>query len=348
MANPEHLEILKQGAEAWNRWRQENPTVEIDFYEAKLFRANLRNVNLSEARLSRADFYNADLRGANLQGARVRRAKLEKANLNNADLRKADFRKADFREADLSDAKLRDANLEQAQLVGANLERADLTNCFIYGISAWNVKLEGANQTNLIIAPPNEPMITLDNLEVAQFIYLLINNKKIRDVINTIGKKAVLILGRFTPERKEILDSLAEALRQRGFLPIIFDFEGSHERDFTETVKILAGLSLFVIADMTNPKSNPLELQATVPDYMIPFVPIIQEGENPFSMFIDLQQKYDWVMPVLEYDTKENLLATIGDAIIGPAVKKHDELVEKKTESLKVHNVKDFLSKGNV
>jgi hypothetical protein len=35
----------------------------------------------------------------------------------------------------------------------------------------------------------------------------------------------------------------------------------------------------FVIADVTNPKSSPLELQAVVPDYQIPFVPIIQEPE---------------------------------------------------------------------
>jgi hypothetical protein len=27
-----------------------------------------------------------------------------------------------------------------------------------------------------------------------------------------------------------------------------------------------------------------------MPDYMIPFVPIIQESEEPFSMFSDLKQ----------------------------------------------------------
>ena len=40
---------------------------------------------------------------------------------------------------------------------------------------------------------------------------------------------------------------------------------------------MLAGLSRFVIADITNPRSAPLELQATVPEYMITFVPIIEK-----------------------------------------------------------------------
>ena len=51
--------------------------------------------------------------------------------------------------------------------------------------------------------------------------------------------------------------------------------------------KTLAGLSRFNVADITNPKSSPLELQATMPDYMIPFVPVIQESEESFAMFCD-------------------------------------------------------------
>ena len=101
----------------------------------------------------------------------------------------------------------------------------------------------------------------------------------------------MLTLGRFT-ERKDILESLRETLRQRGYVPIVVDFERPTDRDFTETVMTLAGMCLFIIADITNPQSVPLELQATIPNYMIPFVPIIQEGEKPFAMFVDLWKKY--------------------------------------------------------
>jgi hypothetical protein len=139
---------------------------------------------------------------------------------------------------------------------------------------------EFKEQKDLIITPQWQPSITIDNIKVAQFVYLILNNKKIRDVINTLTSKTVLILGRFTPERKVILDALRDKLREYDLLPIVFDFDRPTDQDFTETIKTLAGPSYFVIADVTNPKSSPLELQATVPDYQIPFVPIIQEANS--------------------------------------------------------------------
>jgi len=84
----------------------------------------------------------------------------------------------------------------------------------------------------------------------------------------------VLLLGRFTGDRITILERLRNELRKRGFLPMVFNFDKPGTRDFTETIRLLAGLSHFVIADITNPRSAPLELQATIPEYMIPFVPI--------------------------------------------------------------------------
>ena len=61
------------------------------------------------------------------------------------------------------------------------------------------LKPEGAKQQNLAITSVDEPEITVDNIEVAQFIYFLLHNQKIRDVIDTIGKKRVLLLVRSSP-----------------------------------------------------------------------------------------------------------------------------------------------------
>jgi hypothetical protein len=202
--------------------------------------------------------------------------------------------------------------------VNTDLTDADLTGCRIYGISAWNLKLAGAKQQNLIITPENEPEITVDNIEVAQFIYLLLHNAKIRDVIDTIGKKGVLVLGRFTEGRMVVLERLRDKLRDLGFVPMVFNFDKPETKDFTETVRLLCGLSKFVIVDITNPRSSPLELQATVSDYMVPFIPILQKGdeENPFAMLVDLKNKHDWVLqPVIRYPTVDRLIEVL---VFGP------------------------------
>ena len=63
----------------------------------------------------------------------------------------------------------------------------------------WDLKVDDhTRQQNLIITHPDDPVITVDNIKLAQFIYLLLNNKEIRDVIDTVGRKGVLLLGRFT------------------------------------------------------------------------------------------------------------------------------------------------------
>ena len=83
--------------------------------------------------------------------------------------------------------------------MNTDLTGADLTGCRVHGVSAWGLKLdEKTKQRNLVITQYGEPEITVDNIEVAQFIYLMLHNQKIRDVIDTITSKAVLILGRFT------------------------------------------------------------------------------------------------------------------------------------------------------
>jgi hypothetical protein len=125
----------------------------------------------------------AFLDDSNLSGAVLRRAILTHANLSGAN----------FTNADLSGADLTGAALEGATLIETGLEGANLTTCSVYGASVWNVRLEQATQSNLVITPRGEAAIQVDNLEVAQFIYLLLNNAKVRDVIDTIGKKAVLI-----------------------------------------------------------------------------------------------------------------------------------------------------------
>ncbi|MBV5343671.1 pentapeptide repeat-containing protein, partial [bacterium] len=250
---------LRQGVKVWNKWREENPSIEINLTEA-----NLSNINLSSANLSAVNLHRANLRKANLSKANLIASDLSEANLNGASLSKANISEADLSGVDIT----------YSSLIRTVVSNAKISKSNIFGVSVWDLEGEFKEQKELIITKPGKSVITVDNIEVAQFIYLILNNRKIRDVINTLTSKTVLILGRFAiPERKEILDALRNKLRECDLLPIVFDFDRPTDKDFTETIKTLAGISYFVIADITNPKSSPLELQATVPDYQIPFVP---------------------------------------------------------------------------
>jgi hypothetical protein len=301
---------------------------------------DLRRANLYKANVSGAFFYGADLRGADLGAANLSRADLSAANLGGADLRGADLGAAYLIGTDLIDAKLGGADLTKAVLVETDLTGADLTGCRIYGVSAWGLKLDETKQQNLVITREKQAAITVDNIEVAQFIYLLLHNEKIRDVIDTIGKKGVLLLGRFTKGRMAVLERLRDKLRDLGFVLMVFNFDKPETKDFTETVRLLASLSKFVIVDITNPRSAPLELQATVPDYMVPFVPILQQGEQPFAMFVDLQNKYDWVLqPVVGYPSVDRLIEVLEDKVVRPAEAKFNELLARRTKLLRVENV---------
>jgi pentapeptide repeat protein len=282
-------------------------------------RANLQGANLAKASLIETNLRDANLREADLVEANLRGATLEAADLRKANLQKASLERADLHEANLSGAKLSGADLRGASLVKTNLDGADVTGCRIYGISAWALKLDNTKQQDLVITHEDEPEITVDNLEVAQFIYLMLNNRKIRDVIDTVTSKAVLILGRFTHERKAVLDALRDELRKRNYLPILFDFDRSDGRDLTETISLLARMARFVVADITDAKSIPQELAVIVPALpSVPVQPLLLEGSAEYGMFEHFR-RYPWVLETYRYPSAQLLISSLAERVIGPA-----------------------------
>lgn len=372
MANPEHLKILMQGVEAWNRWREENKNTLPDLREADISRkafsdmfvrastvgvclptgsepigANLDGINFNNADLSRASLYESQLVdatfvNANLTGADLRRVNLLDANFSNAKLTGVDLTgsylaRTNFYKADLSGAILR-----ETIMIETSFKNANISDCQIYGIAAWNLNLSDSIQKNLIVSReplylmpdgcflsvPHQidPIIPIDNLEIAQFVYLLLHNEKIRDVIDTIGKKAVLILGRFTPERKAVLEAIREELRRRDYIPILFDFDKPSSRDLTETISTLAHLSRFIIADITDAKSIPQELQAVVPNLpSVAVQPIIHIADQEYALFEHFR-KYPWVLTPYQYEDQDTLIKMLAEKVVEPAELKVNEL----------------------
>jgi hypothetical protein len=254
MPKPEHLAKLREGVEAWNQWRRENPKIRPE---------------------------------------------------------------------------LSGADLTAATLILTNLEEANLTSCDVYGISIWNVRLKGATQSNLVIIDSYESVIHVDNLEVAQFIYILLNNETIRQVIDTITSKIVLILGCFTEGRKEVLDAIRDALRKRDHLPVMFDFSKASHQATVETISTLAHMARFVVADLTDAKSVLQELQAIVPaSPSVTVQPLLLVSQEEPGMW-DFLKRFPWVLDAYPYKSKDLLIADFSERVIAPAEKKAKELTQK-------------------
>lgn len=59
MAYQEHLDILKQGVEVWNKWREEKPNFRPNLLQANLSRASIIEANLSKVNLHKANLSEA-------------------------------------------------------------------------------------------------------------------------------------------------------------------------------------------------------------------------------------------------------------------------------------------------
>jgi hypothetical protein len=360
--------LLRQGPQGialWNKWRSENPGIRPELIEEDLSGADLSGVDLREANLSGACLDNANLSGAelwrvyvsggsfesadlsranmpwsylsyvNFNHARFRGATLKETNLTGSTFRDADLEGVDLSAtyllgADLTNANVRNAILEHASLIESDVSGATLTGSFVYGLSAWKVKGTPRDQTDLVITPQGENDVTADNVRIAQFLYLLLDNEEIRNVLDIVTSKVVLILGRFTPERKVVLDALRTELRCQHWVPVLFDFERPSSRNLTETISTLAHLARFVIADITDAKSIPQELQRIVPDLpSLPVQPIILGSQYEYGMFGDFGD-YPWVLPPYRYESTEELLRCLQDRVVTPASVKAAEIAERR------------------
>ena len=208
MADANHVAMLNHGVNAWNTWRKSHPDVIPDLSGAWISKLDLRGIDFRNVKLNKVRLRKSDLTQADLSDARLQWANLSKTTLIQAKLLGADLNRSTIRWADAAGADFRGANLKYASLVGTNLPDATLDGCRVYGISAWSLAGVPHSQKDLVIARYGESGLTVDDLEIAQFIYHLVTNEKIRHVIDTLTSKVVLILGRFTPERKLILDGI--------------------------------------------------------------------------------------------------------------------------------------------
>jgi uncharacterized protein YjbI with pentapeptide repeats len=170
MANPEHLAILKQGVEAWNKWRSENPAVQLNLIGARLRDVRLANFNLSHTNLA----------GADLHGSNLRQADLTRADLSKADLGEAFAEYATFDHSSLPEASLIKANMYSASLRRADLDSARLMNAILSGANLYSADLRNANLNATDFTGSD---LTRANLKGASLCYTMFVETTLRGVI---------------------------------------------------------------------------------------------------------------------------------------------------------------------
>jgi hypothetical protein len=307
MTRVDPSQILMQGAMVWNAWREQNPEP-VDFYYPKWYDSpgpggtqmkGGNRINFSRMNLSRVSIHKAFAEGLNLRESIFKGAHFEEGDFSGANFSGATFLNTKFNKTILTGANFEDAtfincNLNRVNLVGAFFHVKEITETVVYGIAAWDLQTaDNMNQSKLVIERTyglysdliqqgKIPMM-VDDIELAQFIYYLSNHKKLRDALNILNDRGVLLLGRFQDGGLERLYVMREWFQRKGYMAMIFDFERPDNLSLTETVVTMAGLSKFVVVDLSG-SSVPAELQAILSQIK---KPVLAFG-NPYALFPDL------------------------------------------------------------
>jgi uncharacterized protein YjbI with pentapeptide repeats len=291
-----------QGAAVWNVWRSQNPAAltfsSPHWYDCIQLKGKNR-MDFSGINLSRASLYRAFAEGLNLRNAVFEGSHVEEGDFSRADFRGATFRSTTFNKtivtgANRDGATFVNCNFNRVNLVGALFRVKEITETVVYGIAAWDlVTSDEMKQSKLVIEKTYEfysdliqqgkiPM-TVDDIELAQFVYYLNDHKKMRETLNILNDKGVLLLGRFKDGGLERLYSIREWLQRRGYMAMIFGFARPDNLSLTETVVTMAGLSKFIFVDLPG-ASVPAELQAVLSQVK---KPLLAFGD-PYALFPDL------------------------------------------------------------
>ena len=143
----------------------------------------------------------------------------------------------------------------------------------------------------------------------------------------------MLILGRFTPERKAVLDALRAALAaqtdaqgNRRYITVMFDFAKPDSQDYLQPVTTIAHLARFVIADFTDSKIVNAEVSAIAAEVTLPILPLLQAGSPPEYLPGGWAAQYRGVLETHRYQDQESLIAGLADQVIGPVEANRAEL----------------------
>jgi hypothetical protein len=85
-------------------------------------------------------------------------------------------------------------------------------------------------------------------------------------------------------------------------------------------------MARFVLADITDARSIPQELNVIVPNLpSVPVQPLLLNGSGEYGMF-EHYTSYPWVLPIYRYETQDQLITVLSEQVIAPAERMAFEL----------------------
>jgi uncharacterized protein YjbI with pentapeptide repeats len=344
--------IILKGAQVWNEWRRNNQSL-LDFNSPSWYEcrdAKGRSIKgRNKLNFGGMDLSNARIHKAFAEGLNLREAIFDGTQFEEGDFSRADFSGATFRNTKFNKTILTDANFNGTTFINCNLNRVNLTNAqfcvkeiretVVYGISSWDLHTcPEMKQSKLVIEKTYElysdlvnrghvPLM-VDDIELAQFIHYLTDHKKMRNMINVFNSRGVLLLGKFKDGGIGRLYKLHDWLSDNEYMPMMFDFERPDNLDLTETIVTMAGLSKFIIADLSG-ASVPQELYAISITFKKPIIAYSTDGG--YSMFSDIKRRNPNVVHI-QVGIDEELIDKIQAAI--PDIERmHKTIISELTEN---------------
>ena len=313
---------------------------DVGFESSDLQRARLRDVDVNGCRFRGGSLRNADLWLARFRNGEFRQTEMGwltasggsfdsvqffDTELDGARFLSVGFRGASFENVQLphsvwSDIKLEDSrwrnvDLRHASFFRVNCDGASFENCNVFGLGVCELAGQLRRESRLLCGEGPDPLL-LNDLRFAPFLHELAYEDAFGRVVEALTAKFVLILGRFTDDRKPILDRLRRALRHFGYVPHLVDYDC--KQSWLHVVKTAAMCSRFVIADLTEPRSVPAEVVEILRlrETLI-VAPIVQAGYDEPPIFGELRATGQ-LLTKYEYRDADVLIRHLATAVIEP------------------------------
>jgi uncharacterized protein YjbI with pentapeptide repeats len=149
MTQEQLVDILKQGSEAWNAWRDSNSNESVDlenlvFERLDLSKANLSDVTMTDIRFDHSMFRRASFDRAHLKNVRFRYCGLVQASFNDAQIDDSRFKYTDMTDATFTGARMHGCSIFAGSLFRTNFKGAELGDLALKNLFLQQVSFRSA------------------------------------------------------------------------------------------------------------------------------------------------------------------------------------------------------------